>query len=799
MTTTGTKTESWIGKSVKRQEDPRLVTGTGLFADDEQHPDLLHCAILRSPHPHARIVAIDASRARAIPGVEVVVTGREALEYWNPIGETFEVPGMRLPTVYGMAVDKVVFEGEPVVALAAVDRYLAEDALEEIDVTYEVLEPVMNAVRPGEPGSGEPIHEGWPDNVQLPFAFSHGDPDGAFEAADVVVSERVSVHRYSAVPLEPRAVVANFDSASRALTVRASTQVPHQSRTQYARIFNLPESSVTVYAHDVGGGFGSKLTVEGDVVPVLLSVVSGRPVKWAETREEWLLSAPTGSRDYVHDGELALSADGTILGLRDRLVCDFGCDAFIRTSGSAALLVGGAYAPGPYRIENYDFDGVGMVTNKSSYGAYRGYGKDVANQLIERLIDRAADELGIDPFELRRRNLVDEFPHQLVTGPVIENGSFRACLDMLEEEMDVEALRAERDAARRQGRYLGIGAISVLEPSGGAFPASLFTGFETASVRLHADGTATALTGMQPIGQGVQTTYAQVVADAVGITPDDVEVVWGDTKAIPHGQGSWASRGASYGVSAAHQAGLEVRRKLLKVAAQLLEAEPEELDVRDGEIWVTAEPDRRKTVAEVADAAYYSIGPYLLLPDEPVPMLEASAVATNPEVSWTPDELGRVKLYPTHGSGAIGCLVEVDPEIGRVDVRHVWVVGDAGRLINPAVVDGQIRGSAVQAFGGTMFEQMAYGEDGRLLTKTLTDYQLPNHGSVPDIDVFHIETPSPITPLGTKGVGEGAHIGLGAALLAATEDALRPFGTKVLSTPLTPQRVRQLIEESDRV
>ena len=797
MATTVTQTDSWIGKSIKRHEDPRLVTGLGLFADDEQVPGLLHCAILRSPHPHARIVDIDTSRARAIPGVELVITGEEALEHWRPIGETFEVPGMKLPVVYGMAVGKAVFEGEPVVAVAAVDRYLAEDALEAIEVTYDVLEPVMTAARPGEPGAGDPIYEGWDDNVQLAWAFAHGDPDRAFAEADVVVSARVGVHRYSAVPLEPRAVLANFDPAARTLTVRASTQVPHQSRTQYARIFGLPESSVTVYAHDVGGGFGSKLTIEGDVIPVLLSVVCGRPVKWAETREEWFLSAPAGSRDYVHEGELALRADGTILGLRDRLVCDFGCDAFVRTSGAAALLVGGAYAPGPYRIENYDFDGAGIVTNKSSYGAYRGYGKDIANQLIERLVDRAAEELAIDPLDLRRRNLVDEFPHQLVTGPVIENGSFLGCLELLEEKMDIAGLRETRAAALREGRYLGIGAISVLEPSGGAFPASLFTGFETADVRLHADGTATALTGMQPLGQGVQTTYAQVVADAVGITPDDVRIIWGDTRAIPHGQGSWASRGASYGVTAAHEAGLEVRRKLLRVAVQLLDADAvDELEIRNGEIWVTGAPDRRISVADAANAAYYSPGPYALLRGEAIPMLEASAVATNPEVSWVPDEYGRVRLYPTHGSGAIGCLVEVDPETGQVTVHHVWFVGDAGRLINPMVVDGQIRGSAVQAFGGTMFEQMAYDDEGRLLTRTLTDYQLPNQGSVPDIDVFHIETPSPITPLGTKGVGEGAHIGLGAALVAAAEDALRPLGVRVDATPLTPQRVKKLIDQA---
>ncbi|MEN3281816.1 MAG: aerobic carbon-monoxide dehydrogenase large subunit [Solirubrobacteraceae bacterium] len=793
MTIAPAATGSWIGASIRRHEDPRLVTGTGLFADDELPAGALHCAILRSPHPHARIVSIDTSRARAIPGVVVVITGREALEYWTAVGQTFVVEGMRIPAVYGLAVDKAVFEGEPIAAVAATNRYLAEDALEAIDVEYDVLEPVMNAVAPDDPGSGAPIYDTWPDNVQLAFSVKHGDPEGAFAEADLVVSERVSVHRYSAVPLEGRAVVADFDPQARRLTVRASTQVPHQSRTQYARIFGLPESSVTVYAHDVGGGFGSKLTTEGDSIPVLLAIVAGRPVKWAETREEWLLSAPTGSRDYVHDGELAVRTDGTILGLRDRLICDFGCDAAVRTSGSAALLVGGVYAPGPYRIEHYDFDGLGMVTNKAPYGAYRGYGKDVANQLIERLLDRAAAELDMDPVEIRRRNLVTEFPHQLCTGPIIENGSFVECLYMVEREMDVDALHAEQAAALQQGRYVGVGIVSVLEPSGGAFPMSLFTGIETASVRLHADGTATALTGMQPLGQGVQTTYAQVVADAVGITPGDVEVIWGDTKTIPHGQGSWASRGATYGASAAHEAGLEVRRKLLIVAGNLLDVEPGALEAANGEVWIADEPERRLSVAAVADAAYFMPGPYAVLPDEPIPMLEATAVATNPEVSWTPDELGRVRLYPTHASAAYGCLVEVDVETGQVDVRRIWAVHDAGRIINPAIVDAQIRGSSIQAFGGTMFEQVAYAPDGRLLTRTLTDYQLPNHASVPDIDVFHVETPSPITPLGTKGVGEGGHIGIGAVLVAAVEDALRPLGVKVLSTPLTPSRVRAMI------
>jgi carbon-monoxide dehydrogenase large subunit len=409
-------------------------------------------------------------------------------------------------------------------------------------------------------------------------------------------------------------------------------------------------------------------------------------------------------------------------------------------------------------------------------------------------MDTAAEALDMDPIEIRRRNLVTEYPYTMCTGPILESGSFVECLDLLEEKMDLPALRAEQERARADGRHVGVALVTTLEPSAGAIPMSMFAGYETATVRLHPDGTATLLSGLQPIGQGIQTSYAQVVADCLGLSPDDVKVRWGDTDVIPYGLGAYASRGATFGVSAAMQAGMEVRRKLLIAAGVLLEAAPEDIELGDGHVAIKGAPDTRRPIAEVTTATYFFPGPYAMLPGEKDAVLEANSVYTNPNVTWLPDEHGRVRIYPTHASGAMGAQVEVDVETGQVVVDRIWYVHDAGRIINPGIAEGQLIGSTIQAFGGTMFEQYAYGEDGRTLTRTLTDYQLPNGASIPEIELFHIENPSPVTPLGTKGLGEGGHIGVGAVLLAAVEDALRPYGVKVRDTPLTPNRVLDLIE-----
>ncbi|NMH97802.1 xanthine dehydrogenase family protein molybdopterin-binding subunit [Pseudonocardia acidicola] len=798
-------TGSLIGRAVKRTEDRRLLTGRGRFADDAAAIDALHCAILRSPHPHARIVRVDTSAARRLPGVVLAISGAEASEHWNRLPAAMDLMDMKLPSVYALATDKVHYEGEAVAAVVAETRYAAEDALAAIEVEYEPLpvlasvhdalgvDPFENPDGPWQPKTV--LYEEWGHNVQCDWAFEIGDPDAVFATADHVVSCRPAAHRYSGVPLETRAVVAEYDAGRQSLKVRMSTQFPHQARTLIAAVLGLPEPSVQVVADDVGGGFGNKLQVDSEVIPTLLAVLTGRPVKWFEPRRDWLSSAPH-SRDYAHHIQGAFDSDGRLLAVREHLVGDEGCDGAGRSAGLGALLVGGTYAPGPYDVRSYRTRVQAVVTNKAPYGAYRGYGKETANLAIERLMDTAAARIGIDPVEIRRRNLVREFPYEMSSGPILESGSFAECLEAVTEAMDLPALRRRQEEARAQGRHLGIGVISFLEPSAAAIPMSVFNGYESASVRITPDGQAMVLTGMQAIGQGVETALAQITADRLGMNTDDVRVVYGDTNAVPYGLGAFASRGATYGMSATHEAATQVREKLLKASANLLEANPDDLELGGGEVWVAGVPTKRITIADVAKAVYLFPGPYATLPGEPNPTLEGNYVWTNPNVSWAPDEHGRVRLYPAHGSGAQAALVEVDIETGQVSIEKLWVAHDVGKMINPGIVHAQIIGGMMQGLGGTMFEQLCYDDEGRLLTTTLNDYQLPNAMSAPPIEILHLETPSPVTPLGTKGVGEAGCIGTPSVLLSAVEDALRPLGVRVERTPLDPQRVRALVREA---
>jgi carbon-monoxide dehydrogenase large subunit len=569
--------------------------------------------------------------------------------------------------------------------------------------------------------------------------------------------------------------------------------MPHQCRTIIAAVFGIPEPNIRVLAEDVGGGFGNKLQCDSEVIPVLLSILTRRPVKWAETRRSWLTSGPH-SRDFRHDLEAAFTTDGRLLAVRDHLIGDNGCDGAVRTGGLGALLVGGTYGTGAYQVDSYWTRVQAVVTNKAPYGAYRGYGKDVANIAIERVMDRAARELDIDPVELRRRNIVDEYPYEMCTGPIIESGSFRESLDDVAEAMDLPALRERQRLARGQGRYLGYAVVSFLEPSSASIPNSMYNGYETASVRITPDGQAMVLTGMQHIGQGMETAIAQVTADRLGVKPQDVRVVFGDTKAVPYGLGAFSSRGASYGVTAVYRAAEPVREKLFKAAATMLEANVDDLELGDGAVSVVGTSEQGIAIADIAKAVYLFPGPYAILPGEDNPTLEGNFVWTNPQVKWDPDEQGRTRLYPSHGGGTLGALVEVDAETGEVRVERLWVCHDVGKMINPAIVEAQIVGGMIQGYGGMILEQLAYDDTGRMLTQTLNDYQLPNALSSPPIEVLHRESYSPITPLGTKGVGEAGCIGTPTVLMAAVENALEPFGVSVTEGPLTPNRVLDLID-----
>lgn len=783
-----------VGTSVPRKQDARLLLGRGRFVDDVQAPGMLYCAILRSPHAHARIVRIDTSRAKAMPGVVDVLTGAEAAEFSKPLPPTINIAMRMVDTAYAIAVDKVVYEGEPVAAVAATDRYVAEDALEAIHVDYEPL-PVVRSIEESLAPDAPKLYEDWDDNVQLAWGMKTGDTDAAFAASKWVVEERFTHSRYTGTPIEGRGVVAQFDPLSGELSVTASTQAAHQSRTLLAEALGMPEQKLRVTARDIGGGFGNKLQVDAEVIPCLLSIRTHQPVKWVETRTENLTSG-VHSREYVWEITGGFAEDGTITALKAKLTCDAGCDGANRSSGVGAALVGGFYISGSYRVPMVEVETIGVVTNKAPYGAYRGYGKDIATDGIERFLDFAAKKIGMDPYELRRRNFIqaDEYPYTIPTGPIYDSGDVPRLLQMAQDALSYDDFRDRQEAARKEGTYLGIGLACMTEPSGGAVPNCIFNGYEPAIVRVTPEGGVMLLTGMQEIGQGIETTLSQVVADEFTVSPDEVRVIYGDTDTVPYGLGAWSSRGATFSVSSAVLASRKLTEKLLKVAAHMLEVPVEDVELRDGAVQVAGVPEKRMTLADIGRAVHLWPGPYVTLPEGEEPGLEASAYFTGPMVRWVPDEIGTLSVYTTHPTGCFGAIVEVDVETGKTRVERMVIAHDCGSVINPTVVEGQISGGAVQGISGALLEELTYDEQGRLRQRGFRDYLAPTMGDVPSIEIMHHYSPSPYTPLGTKGMGEGGAIGSPAAIISAVQDALEPFDVAVRELPMSPDRLLRLIE-----
>ena len=788
--------EKKIGQPIARREDRRLVTGGGRYVDNFGTPHDLHLSIVRSSRAHARIVAIDTTAAQIAPGVVRVVTGAEAERYWKPIAPTTEMPGVLMPRRHAMAIDKVIFYGEPVAFVVARTPAEAEDAMRLVNVTYVDLPVIAALAAAAEVAAGDPalVYPEWGTNLQRDFAFTIGDVDQAFATADLVVDEVITSHRFGAMPLETRMVHANYDPHEKTLVVRASTQVPHQMRMYMGQVFGIPESRIQVLAGDVGGGFGAKLSVDTEHVPVLASIMLGRPIKWFETRAEWLAAGPA-ARDFSARSRAAFNRDGKLLAMETDVLADMGVDGAERACGFGMPINSGIYAPGPYCLDTYRTRVRCVVTNKAPYSAYRGYGKDLANLYIERVLDQAARRLNLDPLEVRRRNLLTSYPHQICTGPIIENGSLREALALLERNMDLPALRQQQAAARAAGRYLGISLASYIEPAGVAFPGSTFQNYESATVRIGADGSVHVMTGIQNIGQGIETAYAQVAADAIGCKLSDVRITWGDTTAIPFGSGTYSSRGAMYAVGAIVNAAEVVKARLLCGAAALLQCPKDELKIENGEIFRPGW-DARCTLAELAYAAYVQPGAEAILAEADAPLLEATNTYRHPQINWNADELGRAQVYPAHPGGAAGALVEVDPETGRVDVLKIWMVSDHGVILNPVILAGQTKGAVVQQIGGTLYENFHYDAAGIPQARTLKEYGMPTVWAAPEIEVTHLQTPSPATKIGAKGAGEDGCIATSTVLMGAVEDALQDFGVKVMDSTLTPAHVYDLIQRA---
>lgn len=759
-----------IGRSAPRREDTRLLSGRGRFVADVVLPRMLEASFVRSHQPHALITRIATEAAVHTAGVERVVTAADL----PPVTmSTSRHPGL-LPTPQPvLAVDRVRFVGEPVAMVLARDRYVAEDAAELVSVDYE---PLPCAIDPGD--AEVPLFEDIPDNVVFQQRQTYGEVAAAFGAAACVVSRKVRFPRQLACPLEPRGCVADFDPASRALTVWASTQAPHRLRRDLALAVGIPETSIRVMMIDIGGAFGQKIPTHlEEIAVVLAAMATGRPVRWIEDRTENLTAAPH-SRDQSVSLELAADADGLLTALRARIVGDAGAYSFNSASPLTEGYRTARAMPGPYRLSNYEYELSIHLTNKAPIAPYRGVGFVAAQCARELLIDDLARELGLDRFEIRRRNLVSsaELPYTSCTGWEFGDVSFIETLDAAEE------LLTSRPDTPPSGRLRGIGISPYVEPSGvGAAGAEQVHGvaapsFDAARVSLDPDGGVTVHVGTPSFGQGLETTLAQVAADALGVDLETVAVRWSDTSAAPISwTGSRASRAAVVSGGAVGLAAEDLKAVLVEVAADLLEAAPGDLEIREGSIWVQGETTPRLELADVARAAY---------------------VGGRGSARSGPLEFTRTYDPPaTYSNACVMAVVDVETATGRVEIQRIVAAEDCGRMINPKIVEGQFVGALAQAIGSSLFEQVVY-RDGQPLTSTMLDYLLPTASDTVPVEFTHVGSGTAQTWGGIKGMGESGVIGGVAAVVAAVADALAQQGARVSELPLLPSTVWTLLDQA---
>jgi carbon-monoxide dehydrogenase large subunit len=775
-----------VGARVRRVEDPRFLTGRGQYVDDLRLPGTLHVAFVRSTHGHALLRGVEPGAARALPGVVSVFTARELEGLVRPIRALCTTPGYRECDTPVLAAGKVRMVGEAIAAVVAESRYQAEDGADAVAVDYEplpVVTTIEQALAPGAPA----VHDEIPDNLFNAFGSVSGDVESAFAAADVSVELDVRQQRYGAVALEARAVLAS-SGPSGELTVWLSSQVPHLIRTGLAKFLDLPENRIRVISPDVGGAFGPKCVLyQEELVLAAIARVLGRPVKWTSDRVEDLQTTVHG-REQVCRIRVAATREGRLLAVRADIAASNG--AYAPWPFTAGLDSGQASenVTGPYDVAAYERTVKAVVTNKAPMGPYRGVGRVIACLAMERAMDELAARLGLDPAEIRRRNLVREFPYTTAAGLRFESGDYLRSLELLREAIGYDAVRSENERLRRQGRYRGLGLACAVEHSAYG-PQSLASrnhefvlGYDSASVRVEPDGRVRVAVGLHSHGQGQATTIAQIASDELGIPVDDFEVVYGDTAVVPHGVGTWASRSTVYCGGATILAAGDVRRKLLELAGGELEASPDDLELAGGAVFVRGAPDRRVTVRELARRAYHE--PHLLPPGAE-PGLDSTRRYTAPDPG-------------SFSSAMHAAVVEVDVETGRVEIVRYAVVEDCGRVVNPTLVEGQVHGGVAQGIGGALLEHLVYDDAGQLLSASLADYLVPGFTEVPRIDVVHLETPSPHTLGGFKGMGEGGAIVAPAAIVSAVNDALSPFGVAASHTPLAPEWIVDAVRRGRR-
>jgi carbon-monoxide dehydrogenase large subunit len=773
----------YFGASVKRREDPRFLRGEARFIDDVKLAGMLQAAFLRSPHAHARLVAIRTAAAAAMPGVVRVFTHADLARWMKPLPLFGAVPpglaaavrfDVRQAPQYALCKDRARHVGEIVAMVIADTRARGEDAAERIEVDWEPLPTVVD-MRTATAPSAPLLHPEWGTNVAIAFSHGIGDVDAAFALADVSVSETFSIQRYVGMPIETRGVVAAWDRRDGTLTTWNSTQVSHFVQQGLTVALELPPHKIRVIAPDLGGGFGTKASgyAEDALIPIA-AVALGRPVKWIEDRREHMMGA-THARHQVHAISLAARRDGTILGLRDHIWLDLGA---YNTWGIVLPYNTVAHLIGPHRIRNMHVDVEAVVTPKTPNAPYRGAGRPETVFAMDRAVDRLAHELGMDPVEIRRRNYIraDEMPYDFGMpyrdgNPLVyDSGDFPATLEAALAAAGYAEFRREQARLRADGIHRGIGISGYVE-------GTAIGPFEGVTVKIDLAGRAVVATGAVSSGQGHETSFAQVAADALGVPLDWITVVGGDTAAVPFGVGTFASRSAVTAGSSIVDACRQVKDKLVAAAATLLEAAAADVEIEDGQASVRGAPGSAVPLARVVQASI----PTFARPGVATPDFEASAYHHVPTV--------------TYASAVHVAKVEVDVGTGYVTLLGYLVAHDCGKVINPIIVEGQVHGGVAQGVGGALYEEMVYDEAGQLLTGSLMDYLVPTATDLPRIDTVHLEYPSPRNPLGIKGLGEGGAISPPAAIANAIEDALQPFGVKITETPVSPSRLLALIQK----
>jgi len=794
----------YVGQRVKRTEDPRLIKGLAHYVDDIRLPDTLHVAFVRSMYAHARINGIDTTAAANSPGVVAVYTGKDIAEKVGPVPCAAALPDLKVPDYRVLATGKALFVGHPIAAVVATDKYMARDAVDLIEVDYEDLPAVVDVEAAA--NGGTVIHESFGDNIAYKLTSGEGDVEAALQQADRIVTQKMVHQRLAPIAMEPRGVLARYFPGEEELTIWSSTQIPHLLRTQLALMIGIPENKLRVITPEVGGGFGSKLNVYAEEALLgWISVQLGKPVKWIESRRE-NVQATIHGRAQVGTVEVGVKNDGTITGLRYNVVADLGAYHQLLTPAIPTLT--GLMLSGAYKIPAIQMNVTGVFTNKMSTDAYRGAGRPEATYVVERVMDVVARELNLDPVEVRRKNFpnASEFPFHTATGLEYDSGDYDAALDKALDLSGYQKLRAEQAKARAEGRIMGIGLSSYVEicalgPSQ-AMPAG---GWESATVRIEPTGKVTILTGASPHGQGQETSFAQIAADELGVGINDVTVIHGDTGVVQYGIGTFGSRATAVGGTAVFIAIEKLKEKAAKIAAHMMQCDASRVSFEAG-CYTSQQANAATATGTSEPVVPVGEGPAGALNEVPTPngrdkiTIQEIALAAHVAKELPPDtEPGLSATYffePKNFTFPFGthvCVVEIDKDTGETRIVKYVAVDDCGKVINPLLVDGQVHGGIVQSIGQALYEEVVYDEQGQLITGELMDYALPKASQLPWLETDRTETPTPVNPLGVKGVGEAGTIGATPAIVNAVVDALSPYGVKHVDMPVRPEKVWKLI------